>query len=156
MTSQVLKAFHACVSEKLSKASSSCPALNSLCEQVQSSMNSLLSPKNHELLSDSLSARDLAFSLGRIYIGMLSNYPSLLLLLFLHHLYDLSVYTTSKPTMELTLTHLSLGYRFSRALCSLRKWGSVYSVTISMKALRFLIYTLWECFFTIPNFSVWR
>ena len=87
-TSQVLKAFHACVSEKLSKASSSCPALNSLCEQVLSSMNSLLSPKNHELLSDSLPARDLAFSLGRIYIGMLSYYPSLLLLLFLHHLYD--------------------------------------------------------------------
>lgn len=89
MTSQVLKAFHACVSEKLSKASSSCPALNSLCEQVQSSMNSLLSPKNHELLSDSLPARDLAFSLGRIYIGMLSYYPSLLLLLllFLHHLH---------------------------------------------------------------------
>ena len=51
-------------------------------------MNSLLSPKNHELLSDSLPARDLAFNVGRIYIGMLSYYPSLLLLLLLHHLYD--------------------------------------------------------------------
>ncbi|XP_073257292.1 acyl-CoA dehydrogenase family member 11-like [Porites lutea] len=68
---RVLKAFHACVSEKLSKASSSCPALKSLREQVQSSMNSLLSPRNHELLSDSLLARDLAFSLGRIYIASL-------------------------------------------------------------------------------------
>jgi len=33
-------------------------------------MNKLLSPQNYELLSDSLPARDLAYSLARIYIGM--------------------------------------------------------------------------------------
>ncbi|XP_078361847.1 acyl-CoA dehydrogenase family member 11-like isoform X2 [Oculina patagonica] len=68
---QVLKAFHASVSDKLSKASSSNPTLKILSEQVQSSMNTLLSPQNYELLSDSLPARDLAFSLARIYIASL-------------------------------------------------------------------------------------
>ena len=67
---QVLKAFHASVSDKLSKASLSHPTLKILSEQVQSSMNALLSPQNYELLSDSLPARDLVFSLARIYIGM--------------------------------------------------------------------------------------
>ena len=33
-------------------------------------MNKLLAPENYELLSDSLPARDLAYSLARIYIGM--------------------------------------------------------------------------------------
>ncbi|KAJ7353924.1 hypothetical protein OS493_031371, partial [Desmophyllum pertusum] len=68
---QVLKAFHASVSDKLSKASSSHPTLKILSEQVQSAMNTLLSPQNYELLSDSLPARDLAFSLARIYIASL-------------------------------------------------------------------------------------
>ncbi|KAL9980200.1 hypothetical protein ACROYT_G008754 [Oculina patagonica] len=68
---QVLKAFHTSVSDKLSKASSSHPTLKILLEQVQSSMNTLLSPQNYELLSDSLPARDLAFSLARIYIASL-------------------------------------------------------------------------------------
>jgi len=68
---QVLKAFHASVLEKLSKASSSHPTLKILCDQVQSSMNTLLSPKNYDLLSDSLPARDLAFSLARIYMASL-------------------------------------------------------------------------------------
>ncbi len=67
---QVLKAFHASVSDKLSKASSSHPSLKILSQQVQSFMNTLLSPQNYELLSDSLPARDLAFSLARIYMGM--------------------------------------------------------------------------------------
>lgn len=67
---QVLKAFHASVSDKLH---SSHPTLKILSEQVQSSMNKLLSPQNYELLSDSLPARDLAYSLARIYIGMADN-----------------------------------------------------------------------------------
>lgn len=132
MTSQVLKAFHACVSEKLSKASSSCPALNSLCEQVLSSMNSLLSPKNHELLSDSLPARDLAFSLGRIYIGMLSYYPSLLLLLlFLHHLWDQSVYTTvNRANYDSPFSRVSIFTRTLFPECILRN-NFTESFTIS-------------------------
>ena len=64
---QVLKAFHASV---LNKLHSSHPTLKILSEQVQSSMNELLSPQNYDLLSDSLPARDLAYSLARIYIGM--------------------------------------------------------------------------------------
>jgi len=68
---QVLKAFHASVSEKLSKASSSHPTLKILCDQVRSSTNTLLSPKNYDLLLDSLPARDLAFSLARIYMASL-------------------------------------------------------------------------------------
>ena len=67
---QVLKAFHANVTDKLSRACASRPALKVISEKVQSSMNTLLSPKNYELLSDSLPARDLAFSLARIYMGM--------------------------------------------------------------------------------------
>ncbi|KAL9980181.1 hypothetical protein ACROYT_G008730 [Oculina patagonica] len=66
---QVLKAFHASVSEKLSKASSSHPTLKILSEQVQSSMNTLLSPQNYELLSDSLPARDLAFTLATVSLS---------------------------------------------------------------------------------------
>ena len=71
---QVLKAFHASVSEKLSKVSSLHPTLKGSREQVQSSMDTLLSPKNYELFSDSLPARDLAFSLARIYAGITSPY----------------------------------------------------------------------------------
>ena len=67
---QVLKAFHADVSNKLSRACAFRPALKVIKEKVQSSMNTLLSPKNYELLSDSLPARDVAFSLARIYMGM--------------------------------------------------------------------------------------
>ena len=67
---QVLKAFHADVSNKLSRACAFRPALKVIEEKVQSSMNTLLSPKNYELLSDSLPARDVAFSLARIYMGM--------------------------------------------------------------------------------------
>ena len=36
-------------------------------------MNKLLSSQNYELFSDSLPARDLAYSLARIYIGMAMN-----------------------------------------------------------------------------------
>ena len=68
---QVLKAFYVAVSDKFSKASSSHLTLKIISGQVQSSMNALLSPQNRELLSDSLPARDLAFSLARIYIGMI-------------------------------------------------------------------------------------
>ncbi|PFX21526.1 putative acyl-CoA dehydrogenase AidB [Stylophora pistillata] len=68
---QVLKAFHANVTDKLSRACASRPALKVISEKVQSSMNTLLSPKNYELLSDSLPARDLAFSLARIYMASL-------------------------------------------------------------------------------------
>ena len=71
---QVLKAFHACVLEKLSNVSLLHPTLKGSCEQVQSSMDTLLSPKNYELFSDSLPARDLAFSLARIYAGITSPY----------------------------------------------------------------------------------
>ena len=67
---QVLKAFHADVSNKLSRACAFRPALKVMEEKVQSSLNTLLSPKNYELLSDSLPARDVAFSLARIYMGM--------------------------------------------------------------------------------------
>lgn len=67
---QVLKAFHADVSNKLSRACAFRPALKVIKEKVQSSMNTLLSPKNYELLSDSLPARDVAFSLARIYMGI--------------------------------------------------------------------------------------
>lgn len=68
---QVLKAFHADVSNKLSRACAFRPALKVIEEKVQSSMNTLLSPKNYELLSDSLPARDVAFSLARIYMASL-------------------------------------------------------------------------------------
>ena len=71
---QVLKAFHASVLEKLSNVSSLHPTLKVSCEQVQSSMDTLLFPKNYELFSDSLPARDLAFSLARIYAGITSPY----------------------------------------------------------------------------------
>ena len=67
---QVLKAFHADVSNKLSRACAFRPALKVIKEKVQSSMNTWLSPKNYELLSDSLPARDVAFSLARIYMGI--------------------------------------------------------------------------------------
>ncbi|RMX42852.1 hypothetical protein pdam_00005097, partial [Pocillopora damicornis] len=67
----VLKAFHADVSNKLSRACAFRPALKVIKEKVQSSMNTLLSPKNYELLSDSLPARDVAFSLARIYMASL-------------------------------------------------------------------------------------
>lgn len=71
---QVLKAFHASVLEKLSKVSLLHPTLKSSCERVQSSTDTLLSPKNYEIFSDSLPARDLAFSLARIYAGIASPY----------------------------------------------------------------------------------
>lgn len=65
---QVLKAFHASVSDKLR---SSHPTLKIFSEQVQASMNKLLSSQNYELLSDPLPARDLSYSLARIYIASL-------------------------------------------------------------------------------------
>ena len=71
---QVLRAFHASVSEKFSKVSSLHPTMKSSCQQVQSSMDTLLSSKNYELFADSLPARDLAFSLARIYAGKTTPY----------------------------------------------------------------------------------
>ena len=66
---QVLNAFHLYVSEKLSTASSSHSTLSTLRQQVQSSMDALLSPQHFGLISGPLAARDLAYSLARIYIG---------------------------------------------------------------------------------------
>lgn len=68
---QVLNAFHLYVSEKLSTASSSHSTLSTLRQQVQSSMDALLSPQHFGLISGPLAARDLAYSLARIYIASL-------------------------------------------------------------------------------------
>ncbi|XP_068691635.1 acyl-CoA dehydrogenase family member 11-like [Montipora foliosa] len=68
---QVLNAFHLYVSEKLSTASSSHSTLSTLRQQVQSSMDALLYPQHFGRISGPLAARDLAYSLARIYIASL-------------------------------------------------------------------------------------
>jgi len=66
----VLKALLGFVSEKLSSAPSSHPTLRILGERVQSSLATLLFPEHCALFSDPLPARDVAFSLARLCIGM--------------------------------------------------------------------------------------
>ena len=67
---QVLKAFQADVEEKVTHAAAAQPALKDCCATIQSATSRLLSPDNMDLLSQPLVARDLAFSLARIYMGV--------------------------------------------------------------------------------------
>lgn len=79
---QVLKALLVFISEKLSSTPSSHPTLRILSKRVQSSLTTLLSPKHRALFSDPLPARDVAFSLAKLCIGMKVSFAVFFVMLF--------------------------------------------------------------------------
>ncbi|XP_048582905.1 acyl-CoA dehydrogenase family member 11 [Nematostella vectensis] len=67
---QVLHAFQESVHSKL-KAADSLPSLRSSCDVIRSAVDDVMSPKHSDVKLQPLAARDLAFSLARIYMAVL-------------------------------------------------------------------------------------